>query len=139
MGNRTGVAAMIRTPASYPFPGSFAAVIDMDLPEVDRRAELVRIVRTGPGTATVAFPLRPSVASGHRTIPFAELMDGTPLTPIEARELADLQRELRGRKIDNAARRRKKARADALKRRQGLSIILAAEIRKLEAAEARDT
>jgi hypothetical protein len=89
---------MLRIPAPFPEVGSYALLIDTNLPAVQQRAELVRVMRRDPahGQSAVAFPLRVG-AFGNRVVGESELIDATPLTKDEERELADLQRHLAGR------------------------------------------
>lgn len=112
---------MLTPETPFPNVGSYALLIDEDQPLGQQRAELVRIhslrlVREGHGhpiekKATLAFPLREG-ASGNKTVPFAGLIDATPLTGAEAREMVDLDSELRGLKVRDRAN--KQARHDAL-------------------------
>jgi hypothetical protein len=121
-----------------PFPnvGSYALLIDCDSCRsggsaqrsndcrVGHGAELARILRASVGedgratertlTATIALPLRDG-ASGTKTVPFADLIDATPLTGAEGKEMVDLDRELRSKPLRGRAA--KQARHDALKRR----------------------
>lgn len=81
----------------------------------------------------VAFPLRTG-ASGNRLVYAEDLIDGTPLSKAEERELADLQRALRQQVRPN---RKKVDRAESLRRRLVFSQLLAAELKKLRAQESR--
>jgi hypothetical protein len=114
--------------AETPFPnvGSYALTVDPLSGLHAAQVELVRIlgVRTGSLAelgitehvveCLVSFPLRDG-ASGTRTVPFDKLIDATPLTGREGKEMVDLARELRGPKV--RARANKKLRHDALKQR----------------------
>ena len=92
--------------AETPFPqvGSYALLVDRDLPPERQRAELVRIQYRHlamPGDSalvTVAFPLRGG-ADGTKRVPLAELIDGTPLASVESRRMTDLRRELAGSRV----------------------------------------
>jgi hypothetical protein len=124
---------MIRSPADYPFPGSFALLIDTNLPAEQRRCELVRIMRYDPdhGQAAVAFPLRVG-ASGNRVIASAELIDATPLTTAEAAELETLRDHLGMQARPN---RKKIERAEALRRRQIYGDAMRFELKRLDLLE----
>ncbi len=128
---------MLRTPAPFPEVGSFALFVDTGLPAAQQRAELVRILRhdniNDRHFCAVAFPLRLG-ATGNRNVPIGELIDATPLTVPEQRELTDLQRDLRGRKRRNAI---KAARSHALAQRLTWSVLLLTEQRKLDSLAAR--
>ena len=128
---------MLNVPAPFPQVGSFALYVDPDLPIEAQRAELVRIMRRDgqpqfPGAA-VAFPLRTG-ATGNRLVSERQLIDPTPLTTAEERELTDLQNQLRGRARPNKA---KVERAEALRTRQLMADLAAIEFRKLDALHAR--
>ncbi|HEY8593277.1 MAG TPA: hypothetical protein VIL42_10510 [Sphingomicrobium sp.] len=129
---------MLRVPAPFPQVGSYALIVDEALPVSQQRAELVRVQRrdTSSGEAAIAFPLRVG-ASSFRIVDEWTLIDGTPLTKDEERELADLQRHLFGRTRLSPKLKEQAARAEALKNRQVASVLLEAELRKLHAAEAR--
>ena len=129
---------MIRAPAPYPHAGSFAAFIDTDVPRPeDRRAELVRIARIeAGGTAFITFPLR-GAASGSRTLTLDELIDCTPLTHDEQRELTDLQLALKGRKLRTAKQQQSMFRAERLKERLLYAQLMAPELGKLDRQASR--
>lgn len=77
---------MLNTPAPFPQVGSYALI------EEEGSNQLVRILaKDQAGSATVSFPLRPG-ASGTKTVPTAKLLDGTPLTDGERREMNELER-----------------------------------------------
>mgnify|MGYP006952660022 CR=1 FL=1 len=146
---------MLHTPAPFPFAGSYALHVDTSLPEDRQRAELVRIMRyddarvgrsAGVNEASshspcrnvaVSFPLRVG-ATGNRLIFAEELIDGTPLTKAEERELADLQRSLAGRVGVRPRPTAKQKRAEALRHRLIFSQLLTAELAKLRAQEGRE-
>ncbi len=130
---------MLKVPAPYPFPGSFALFVDDTLPVGQQRAELVRIVRRTVSHATIAFPLRPDVASGHRTVHFSDLHDATPLTKEEERAMHDAHRAITGVEIRTPRQRAARDRFADLRARSIGSIILASELAKLEARENRLT
>lgn len=146
---------MLKTQAPFPHVGSFALLVDTHQPESQQRAELVRLMRydvprvasergwlAGEPTripspcrnAAVSFPLRTG-ASGNRLVYAEDLIDGTPLTKAEERELADLQRTVARQVRPNRA---KIERAESLRKRAIFSVLLAAELRKLAALDARD-
>lgn len=119
---------MLTPETAFPYVGSYAVYVDLDQPP-PQRDELVRIQgrrtertvgeggrSTETGFAMVAFPLRDG-ASGNKTIAAAELIDGTPLTHDEKRELADLERALFGRSLTTPKQKRLAARRDALRSR----------------------
>jgi len=126
-------APMLRTPAPYPHVGSFALWIDHDLPAGQQRAELARILRVGPLTAAIALPLRVG-ASGNVTVALGDLIDGTPLTRGEDKELRDLQLHIRQRV---RPRPDKVTRAETLRQRAIFSILLGSELAKLNSLTAR--
>jgi hypothetical protein len=131
-------AIMLRTQAPFPEVGSYALLIDRNLPAGQQRGELVRILRKAPISeqTTVAFPLRTG-ASGTRVVDHADLIDGTPLTGPEERELADLDRDLRGRLKFTAKQKAIAARRDALRSRLIWSQLYRAELAKAEALDGR--
>ncbi len=135
---------MLSTPATYPHVGSFALYIDADRPMP--RAELVRIMRLdaaslippAPYRATIAFPNRVG-SSGNKTVPMTDLIDATPLSKEEERELTDGQRDLRGRGAELSRRLRAvKLRTEALRSRQLSSIILEHELNIMRARADRE-
>jgi hypothetical protein len=80
---------MLKAPTPFPQVGSYALL------ELDGTAQAVRIQRKDPATpdeATVALQSVANAASGFRTVPLAELIDGTPLTEAEAQEYRELER-----------------------------------------------
>lgn len=85
--------------AETPFPnvGSYALTVDPVTGLDAGQVELVRILEAPPGgLVLVSFPLRDN-AGGTKRIAPSELIDGTPLTGAEGREMIDLERELRQR------------------------------------------
>lgn len=92
---------MLASAAPFPQVGSYALLIDMDQP-APQPAELVRIqfrhLAHPPesGLVTVAFPLR-NGADGTKRVRLTDLIDATPLTSAESREMTDLRRELAAR------------------------------------------
>lgn len=131
---------MLSTPAPYPHVGSYALLIDPNNPVELQRAELVRIIGRDhqpefPGSRIV-FPNRLG-STGFRMVSEADLIDATPLTKLEERDLTDGLGDLRGRDKLSPRLKAIKARTDALRHRQIYSIILAAELAVLHAREAR--
>lgn len=130
---------MLATPAPYPHVGSYALLIDLTN---DHRAELVRVQarwnqhRGGAFAVTVAFPNRIG-AGGTRNVEETDLIDATPLTRLEERDLTDGLRELRGRDKLSPRLRTIKTRTDALRHRQIYSVIMASELAVLREREAR--
>lgn len=140
---------MLRTPAPYPHVGSFAAFIDTDIADASqRRAELVRIAGRsleleGDGDtfrqvehAFITFPLRTG-SSGSRTVPLSLLIDATPLTREEERELHDIELALKGRLCRTKREREANERARALKERLLYSQLMAPELKRLDALQRR--
>jgi len=77
---------MLKTSAPYPHVGSYALLED------EGRTHLVRIIGKDPGgDVTLSFPGRYKIASGNKTVPFADLIDGTPLTAAEEAEFRQLE------------------------------------------------
>jgi hypothetical protein len=130
---------MLRTPAEYPHPGSFALVVDPQLPLTEQHAELVRLQRRDGDAVAISFPLRAGV--GYRVVDLSELIDGTPLTPKEHDELRAIERALVGRDRDDLTRaeQRRAKRGEALRQRMMAALILASERARLDAFHARDT
>jgi hypothetical protein len=128
---------MLRTPAEYPHPGSFALVVDPQLPLAEQRAEMVRIQRRDGDAVAISFPLRAGV--GYRVVDLSELIDGTPLTPKEHDELRAIESALVGRDRDSLTRaeKRRAKRAAALRSRMMAALILASERARLDALHAR--
>lgn len=132
---------MLKTPAPYPYVGSYA-LLETDDRE-SPRTELVRIVfrrfahvvgedghAVAQALAVVAFPLRDG-ASGNREVPEDQLIDGTPLTSAEKRILADLDRELARRKVRNQRQQYLAGRRDRLKQRAVYAPLLERKLREL--------
>ena len=108
---------MLDPATPFPHVGSYALLIDEDKPLGEQRVELIRILRHNPQLQTeafVSFPLREG-ASGNMTARFSAIIDATPLTGAEGREMVDLGRELRGSRVRDRAK--KEARRDALESR----------------------
>lgn len=128
---------MLRTPAPFPYPGSFALLIDKELPVERQRAELARVIRIDSGDVTnwasIALPLRVG-ASGNRVVPLGDLIDATPLTRAEDVELRALQMAVRSRVRPNKA---KLSRVEALRQRAIFSVLLASELAVMNSNEAR--
>jgi hypothetical protein len=127
---------MLKSAAEFPYPGSFALLVDDTLPVGQQRAEMVRLLEVGCQVALVAFPLRLG-ARGNRRVALAELKDGTALTKGEERELADLQRHLHGRDRLTSKMREQAKRAETLRERAIWSVVMASERDRLGAIEAR--
>lgn len=106
---------MLTPETAFPYVGSYAVYVDLDQPP-PQRDELVRIQWRREGWAMVAFPLRDG-ASGNKTVAAADLIDGTPLTHEEKRELVELDRALFGRSLRTPRQKALKARRDALQSR----------------------
>lgn len=126
---------MLKVPAPYPQVGSYALFVDDLLATELQRAELVRLQSTplGKEGALVSWPLRVG-SSGSRRVPLADLIDATPLTKAEEREMHDLDRELRGRKRPDKA---KAPRCEALRRRHIMSTVMEIELNKLARIQSR--
>jgi hypothetical protein len=129
---------MLNQETSFPYVGSYALFEDRDQPRP--ATELVRIIgrrNTRDGEETlVSFPLRDG-ASGNRAVPFAELIDATPLTNAEEREFHELDRLIAGRPPSDLSRslRAKAKRRNALKARLIWSRFMAQKLRDLRARE----
>lgn len=96
---------MLSTPAEFPQAGSFCLYADPLTPFDLRRLELARVVMhvvrdpalgNDEATVRISMPLRDG-SSATRTVPLADLVDATPLTKAEERELTDLKRTLPGK------------------------------------------
>jgi hypothetical protein len=127
---------MLAPDATYPYPGSYALLNDLDLP-YPQPTELVRIMwrrvdADGHGFVAVSFPMRDG-ASGNKVVPAERLIDGTPLTAAEQREFHDLDRALDDRNPRNFSKRQraKAARRDALKQRMIWIPFLADRLREM--------
>lgn len=125
---------MLKVATPFPQVGSFALLIDQNLPVSLQRAELVRIIRRGAGV-TVAFPNRTS-ASGNRIVDEGELIDASVLTDEERREHADLERHLHGRDRLTPKLKALLQRSEALRRRAIWSTILESELAVMRNREA---
>lgn len=115
---------MIREPALFPYPGSWALWMH------NGRALAVRIQLRRGDEAMISIPSYYRVASGDRRVPVSELLDATPLTQADQAELRRLSSAIAGRK------RPRKAdidRADALRRRAIDSRLLQEQLAKLSA------
>lgn len=92
---------MIKSPAAFPFPGSYALHVVAGTPELVRVLEWIgpqgRVPFEDDATALVAFPLRIG-ASGNTQVPLATLIDATPLDADERQELSALEAKLAGSK-----------------------------------------
>lgn len=123
---------MLASATDFPLPGSFALYRDDTLPIDRQRPELARILERGPLTALISLPLRLG-AGGNRRVPIGDLIDGTPLTKDEERELADIQRALRSRVRGRA---KLETRAKALRDRSIWMICLRSERARFDAQQA---
>jgi hypothetical protein len=123
---------MLHVDTPFPEVGSFALYQDPDLPMPERRSELARIIERGVSVALISLPLRLG-AGGNKRVPLADLIDGTPLTKAEERELTDLDRSLRSRVRNRSA---VEARVKALRDRAIWMMCLRSERAKLAAAQA---
>lgn len=87
---------MLKVPTLFPDNGSYALLFEGSEPH------LVRIhqrVAGAPDEVLASFPLRPGSA-GTRRMKLADLVDPTPLTAEEDREIALLHRKPRKTKAD---------------------------------------
>lgn len=133
---------MLDGATEFPNVGSYALLLSPAPPAQHRQAgdpnqeevtgpQLVRILRFNPQLSTDAFvslPLREG-ASGNRTVPFSQIVDATPLSGAEGKEMCDLGRELKGQRVRDRAT--KQARFDALKQRAVYAPLLALQLRRL--------
>lgn len=127
---------MLATPAPFPFPGSYALLVDPLLPLAERRAELARILERGASVALIALPLREG-AGGNRRVPIGDLLDGTELTPVEAREMVDLARALAGCSGRTSKQKEQRTRYDRLRARCIWSGPLRRQLDRLSARQAK--
>lgn len=132
---------MIKAPSPFPHVGSYALLIDVEQPVELRRAELARIFSLVEveGTATlvnISLPLRTG-ASGTKVVELSDLIDGTPLSREEMRELADLDSALQGRKLRTPKLKAAHERCEALRHRLCFSQVLTAELSKLTRLQRR--
>ena len=103
---------MLNAETPFPNPGSYALTVDPVSGLDAAQVELVRILEAPPGgLVLVSFPLRDN-AGGTKRIAASELIDATPLTGAEGKEIIDLDRELRGSRVTKRAEKR--LRHDAL-------------------------
>lgn len=107
---------MLKNATPFPQQGSYCLYEDPALPAARRNAELVRIIERGAAAVLVSYPLRDG-AGGNQRVPLADLLDATPLTAEESREMTDLARSLIGRSMRTKAQKAAKARHDALQSR----------------------
>jgi hypothetical protein len=108
---------MLTPEATYPYPGSYALLVDSDLPPEQQCEELVRIHwrrvdSEGRGFIALSFPLRDG-ASGNKVVPADQLIDATPLTAEEEREFHELDRALKGRCLRTPKQKKQAAVRDA--------------------------
>lgn len=137
---------MLSTPTPFPHVGSFALFIDRNLPPEQQRAEMVRVMARGStgnlntlprdSLVTIAFPNRIG-ATGTKNVPALDLIDATPLTKAEERELADGLGYLRGRSGTTPRQMLLAKRCEALRQRAIWSTILESELAVMRAREAR--
>lgn len=106
---------MLNNNAPFPLAGS-AALIEQGGVRV-----LARINRVNEDGTRTIFIGNNWAASATKTVPLAELQDGTPLTDAEVRELAKLDADLAGKARVPA---KKLQRFNALMERQTLAPIL---------------
>jgi hypothetical protein len=85
----SGGDKMLNAPTPYPYVGSYALI------EHEGANTLARIVMRRAGEIVVGLPLVDGASGNLRVAPEA-LIDATPLTPAEAREFHDLDRDLAG-------------------------------------------
>jgi hypothetical protein len=115
---------MLKTPASFPTPGSWALA--------ERLGALVpaRITDRPPGTfaAGISYPDEPTASGAHRAT-LDKLWDPTPLDDSELRELDELSAYLAT--LAQPQRSSRAARFDALRLRQVHAKHFLAEITKL--------
>jgi hypothetical protein len=128
---------MLSNQTPFPYPGSYALLVDPDAP-APQPNELVRINWRREGWAMVSFPLRDG-ASGNKVVAFADLIDATPLSAEETREFHELDRGLGGRDPRNFSKgqRARAARRDALRRRIVHAPLLERRMRDMRALHAR--
>lgn len=86
---------MIKSPAQFPFPGSYALHVVAGEPQLVRILEWIGPQTEGGAVVLVTYPLRTG-ASGNSQLPLAELIDATPLDANERIELAKLEEGLHG-------------------------------------------
>lgn len=134
---------MLKVAAPFPQVGSYGLITDPTLPVEMQRAELARILRHDGqlpdqdgemrDVVAIALPLRVG-ATGNKLVALDQVIDATPLTKAEERELADLQRYVAGRERPN---KKKAARCEALRSRLIMSGVMAIELQKLGRLQAR--
>lgn len=132
---------MLKVPTEFPQVGSYALFVDITLPLAQQRAELVRIMRRPTicergGDVAISFPLRTG-ASGSMIVPEDALIDATPLTKAEEREMHDISRALSGRDKLTNKQRVMKARGEDLRDRHIMSAVMEIELRKLARLQAK--
>jgi hypothetical protein len=117
---------MLRTPTPFPQVGSYALI------ELDGRHHLARIqARTCDADTMISLPLLPAVASGTRKASLDDLIDGTPLSERERRELEALTIDLAGGNLTGRRRKAAEEREDALRDRLIHAPILAEMMERL--------
>lgn len=87
---------MIKSPAEFPFSGSYALHVVAGEPQLVRILEWIGPQTEGSARVLVTYPLRIG-ASGNAQLPLAELIDATPLDAAERIELAKLEEGLAGK------------------------------------------
>lgn len=109
---------MIKSPAAFPFPGSYALHVVAGEPALVRIIEWIgpqgQVPFGDKATAMVAYPLRIG-ASGNTKVEIGALIDATPLNADERIEAGELERRLAGnkrpRKVDLAREQQLRMRA----------------------------
>ena len=107
---------MLSPATPFPQVGSYGLYQDPALPPAERISELVRILDRGAAVVLVSFPQREG-AGGNMRVPLSDIIDGTPLTSEESREMTDLARSLVGRSMRTKAQKAAKVRHEHLQSR----------------------
>lgn len=87
---------MLKSPATFPFPGSYALHVVAGQPELVRLLEWLGNPLDAGTNVLIAYPLRTG-ASGNTQLPLAELIDATPLNSDERIALTALEKRVAGK------------------------------------------
>jgi len=127
---------MLSPATLFPQIGSYGLYEDPELEPAERRAELVRILERRVSVVLVAYPLRDG-ATGNQRVPLADIIDATPLSQEESREMTDLGRSLVGRSMQTKAQKAAKARLEHLHSRNIWSGCLRRRLDELSSRQRR--
>lgn len=103
---------MLAVHAPFPEVGSYGLLC------VDGATRLARIIARNPGDSAVVSLPELAGASGNRTVPLAQIRDGTPLSDAERAEMRHLAATPFATSKPSPAARKRDARLQALRHRE---------------------